>query len=172
MLGTLPDKKSSYPALCEVCHQATGECTWRSSLGPANPTAHGQNSISDATQSRSFEGWHSWCGADFHDQPVKGPLASGGRLALACVVIASAKPHTDGAIKSGIGPLQRWSPHMQHDLSLAQKHAWNLARTLMTPIVLFKSDDEYGVLPADEVEEAEIVILFEYDPYTGGHPVH
>ena len=61
---------------------------------------------------------------------------------------------------------------MQHDLSLAQKHAWNLARTLMTPIVLFMSDDEYGVLPADEVEDAEIVILFEYDPYTGGHSVH
>ena len=61
---------------------------------------------------------------------------------------------------------------MQHDLSLAQKHAWNLARTLMTPIVLFMSDDEYGVLPADEVEDAEIVILFEYDPYTGGQSVH
>ena len=42
----------------------------------------------------------------------------------------------------------------------------------MTPIVLFKSDDEYGVLPAEEVEEAEIVILFEYDPYTGGHSAH
>tara|TARA_R110002126_G_scaffold85058_1_gene206302 strand:- start:47344 stop:47541 length:198 start_codon:yes stop_codon:yes gene_type:complete len=63
-------------------------------------------------------------------------------------------------------------PNMQHDLSLAQKHAWNLARTLMIPVILFKSDDEYGVLPADEVEDAEIVILFEYDPYTGGHSVH
>ncbi|MCZ4292007.1 MULTISPECIES: hypothetical protein [Hoeflea] len=61
---------------------------------------------------------------------------------------------------------------MQHDLSLAQKHAWNLARTLMIPVILFKSDDEYGVLPADEVDDAEIVILFEYDPYTGGHSVH
>ncbi|WP_417427266.1 hypothetical protein [Hoeflea sp.] len=61
---------------------------------------------------------------------------------------------------------------MQHDLSLAQKHAWNLARTLMIPVILFKSDDEYGVLPADEVDDAEIVILFEYDPYTGGHTVH
>ncbi|MBX9462811.1 MAG: hypothetical protein ACT6RL_18580 [Neoaquamicrobium sediminum] len=61
---------------------------------------------------------------------------------------------------------------MHHDLSLAQKHAWNLARILMTPIVLFKSDDEYGVLPADEVHDAEIVVLFEYDPYTGGHSVH
>ncbi len=63
-------------------------------------------------------------------------------------------------------------PNMQHDLSLAQKHAWNLARTLMTPIVLFQSDDEYGVLPADEVEDADVVILFEYDPYTGGQSVH
>tara|TARA_R110002124_G_scaffold227168_3_gene392424 strand:- start:15225 stop:15410 length:186 start_codon:yes stop_codon:yes gene_type:complete len=61
---------------------------------------------------------------------------------------------------------------MSHDLSLAQKHAWNLARTLMIPVILFKTDDEYGVLPADEVEDAEIVILFEYDPYTGGHSVH
>ena len=61
---------------------------------------------------------------------------------------------------------------MQHDLSLAQKHAWNLARTLMIPVILFKSDDEYGVLPADEVDDAEISILFEYDPYTGGHSVH
>ena len=54
---------------------------------------------------------------------------------------------------------------MRHDLSLARKHAWSFARTLMTPIVLFKSDDEYGVLPADEVQDAEIVLLFEYDPF-------
>ena len=61
---------------------------------------------------------------------------------------------------------------MSHDLSLAQKHAWRLARTLMTPVVLFQSDDAYGVLPADEVDDAEVDILFEYDPYTGGHSVH
>ncbi|QOF74949.1 hypothetical protein IG197_30855 (plasmid) [Aminobacter sp. SR38] len=34
---------------------------------------------------------------------------------------------------------------MSHDLSLAQNHAWNLARTLMVPVILFKVDDEYGV---------------------------
>lgn len=34
---------------------------------------------------------------------------------------------------------------MAHDLSLAQQHAWNLARTLMTPVILFQSDDQYGV---------------------------
>ena len=61
---------------------------------------------------------------------------------------------------------------MQHDLSLAQKHAWNLARTLMTPIVLFKSGGEYGILPADEIEDAYVEVLFEYDPYSGGHSVH
>jgi len=61
---------------------------------------------------------------------------------------------------------------MQHDLSLAQKHAWNLARTLMTPIVLFKSGGEYGILPADEIEDADVEVLFEYDSYSGGHSVH
>ena len=34
---------------------------------------------------------------------------------------------------------------MSHDLSLAQNHAWNLARTLMVPVILFNVDDEYGV---------------------------
>ena len=61
---------------------------------------------------------------------------------------------------------------MSHDLSLAQKHAWNLARILMTPVVLFKSGNEYGVLPADEIEDADVITLYEFDPYTGGHAVH
>ena len=61
---------------------------------------------------------------------------------------------------------------MSHDLALAQKHAWNLARTLMIPVILFKSDEEYGVLPADEIENADVITLYEYDPYTGGHSVH
>lgn len=61
---------------------------------------------------------------------------------------------------------------MSNDLSLAQKHAWHLARTLMAPVVLFQSDDEYGVLPADELDDADVEILFEYDPYSGGRSVH
>lgn len=48
---------------------------------------------------------------------------------------------------------------MSHDLALAQRHAWNLARTLMTTIILFRSDDEYGVLPADELDGAEVEAL-------------
>lgn len=61
---------------------------------------------------------------------------------------------------------------MAHDLSLAQQHAWNLARTLMTPVILFRSDDQYGVLPAEEIDDAEIQALYEYDPYSGARPVH
>lgn len=33
---------------------------------------------------------------------------------------------------------------MPHDLSLAQNHAFQLARTLMVPVTLFKSGDAYG----------------------------
>ncbi|MES4992571.1 hypothetical protein ACTJJ7_11730 [Phyllobacterium sp. 22229] len=61
---------------------------------------------------------------------------------------------------------------MSHNLELAQKHAWNLARTLMTTVILFKSDNEYGVLPADELDDTEVNALFEYDPYSGGRSVH
>ncbi|KKB84726.1 helicase [Devosia limi DSM 17137] len=61
---------------------------------------------------------------------------------------------------------------MSHNLELAQKHAWNLARTLMAPVILFQVDNEFGVIPADELDGAEIEILFEYDPYCGGRSVH
>lgn len=59
---------------------------------------------------------------------------------------------------------------MSHDLTLAQKAAWHLARTLMAPVVLFQVDD--GILPADELDDADVEILFEYDPYSGGRSVH
>lgn len=61
---------------------------------------------------------------------------------------------------------------MSHNLELAQKHAWNLARTLMTTVILFRSDDEYGVLPADELDDAEVEALYEYDPHAGARSVH
>jgi hypothetical protein len=61
---------------------------------------------------------------------------------------------------------------MSHDLILAQKAAWNLARTLMAPVILFQVDNEFGVLPADELDDADVEILFEYDPYSGGRSVH
>ncbi|BCH19569.1 hypothetical protein [Mesorhizobium sp. L-2-11] len=61
---------------------------------------------------------------------------------------------------------------MSQDLSLAQNHAFHLARTLMVPITLFRSGDEYGVLPADDLDDDEVEALFEYCPYAGGRPVH
>ena len=61
---------------------------------------------------------------------------------------------------------------MSHDLTLAQKAAWSLARTLMVPVILFQVDNEFGVMPADELDDADVEILFEYDPYSGGRSVH
>lgn len=63
---------------------------------------------------------------------------------------------------------------MSQELSLAQNHAWNLARTLMTPVILFKVDhNEYGVLPAGDLDDDdEVEAIFEYCPYAGGRPVH
>ena len=46
---------------------------------------------------------------------------------------------------------------MSHDLTLAQKAAWHLARTLMAPVILFQVNDEFGVLPAYELDGAETV---------------
>lgn len=58
------------------------------------------------------------------------------------------------------------------DLSLAQKHAWNLARTLMTTVILFRSDADYGVLPEADLDGDEVEALFIYDPYSGGRSLH
>ena len=45
---------------------------------------------------------------------------------------------------------------MSHNLTLAQNHAFDLARTLMVPVVLFEVDDEFGVMVSSEYDgEAE-----------------
>ncbi|MBB3933692.1 hypothetical protein GGR25_004770 [Kaistia hirudinis] len=61
---------------------------------------------------------------------------------------------------------------MSNDLSLAQNAALQLSRTLMVPVSLFKVDGAYGVLPADELDGDDVTVLFEYDPFSGGRPVH
>jgi hypothetical protein len=61
---------------------------------------------------------------------------------------------------------------MSHNLELAQKHAWSLARTLMTTVILFRSGSAYGVLPADELDDADVVALYEYHPFEGARSVH
>ncbi|OYU73493.1 MAG: hypothetical protein CFE32_20755, partial [Alphaproteobacteria bacterium PA3] len=45
---------------------------------------------------------------------------------------------------------------MSHDLSLAQNHAFQLARTLMIPVTLFKSGDAYGALPSNELDDGVV----------------
>jgi hypothetical protein len=58
---------------------------------------------------------------------------------------------------------------MSTDLSLAQCHAFQLARDLMVPVTLFRSGDEFGVLPSDELDdEDDLEIVHEYLPW----PVH
>ncbi|RWK47816.1 MAG: hypothetical protein EOR47_20555 [Mesorhizobium sp.] len=60
---------------------------------------------------------------------------------------------------------------MSQDLSLAQNHAFQLARTLMVPVTLFRSGDELGVLPSAELDDDEVETLAEYDPFEQG-PAH
>lgn len=58
-------------------------------------------------------------------------------------------------------------PHMS-DLSLAQNHALDLARTLMVPVTLFEVDGEIGVMPSAEYDGDEDAIINEYDPFAYG----
>ncbi|MDK4731496.1 hypothetical protein [Rhizobium sp. CNPSo 3490] len=44
---------------------------------------------------------------------------------------------------------------MNTDLSLAQSHAFQLSRTLMVSVTLFRSDEEFGVLPSDELDDED-----------------
>ncbi|MBB5538817.1 hypothetical protein [Rhizobium giardinii] len=58
------------------------------------------------------------------------------------------------------------------DLVIAQNHAFQLARTLMVPVTLFRSGDQsYSVLPSDELEDGEVETVAEYDPFQFG-PAH
>ncbi|MFA7586056.1 MAG: hypothetical protein WCY11_07660 [Novosphingobium sp.] len=50
-------------------------------------------------------------------------------------------------------------------LPLAQRHAWNLARTLMVCITLFRAGAAYGVMPSAEYDGDASQILHEYDPF-------
>jgi hypothetical protein len=57
---------------------------------------------------------------------------------------------------------------MLHDFSLAQSHAFQLARTLIVPVTLFEADGEFGVMPSDELDDADVVVVNEFDPYQFG----
>ena len=51
------------------------------------------------------------------------------------------------------------------NLSIAQRNAWNLAKTLMVCVVLFKTPKGYGVMPTAEYDGDAACILYEYDPF-------
>ena len=53
---------------------------------------------------------------------------------------------------------------MSHNLTLAQNHAFDLARTLMVPVVLFEVDDEFGVMVSSEYDGEENAIVLEVAP--------
>jgi hypothetical protein len=66
---------------------------------------------------------------------------------------------------SGIGPLGMEVSHMAQDLALAQRNAFALSGTLMVPITLFRSGNDFGVLPSDELDdEDDLEIVHEYVP--------
>ena len=54
------------------------------------------------------------------------------------------------------------------DLSLAQNHAFDLARTLMVPVTLFEIDGEIGIMPSSEYDGDEDAIINIYDPFAYG----
>lgn len=54
---------------------------------------------------------------------------------------------------------------MAHNLTLAQRYAWHLAKTLMVNVVLFRSDNGYAVVTADEYDLGADRIIHEYDAF-------
>ena len=58
---------------------------------------------------------------------------------------------------------------MSHNLTLAQNHAFDLALTLMVPVILFQAENEFGVMVSSEYDGDQDAIVHEYDP---GCPAH
>lgn len=58
---------------------------------------------------------------------------------------------------------------MSHNPTLAQNHAFDLARTLMVPVILFKTESEFGVMVSSEYDGDQDAIVHEYDPRCPAH---
>ena len=54
---------------------------------------------------------------------------------------------------------------MSYDLFLARSHALDLACILMVPVVLFRSGNEFGVLPVDELDDDVVEVIHEFDSW-------
>jgi len=50
-------------------------------------------------------------------------------------------------------------------LSLAQRNAWSLAKTLMVCITLFRTEEGFGVMPSTEFDGDPAVVVHVYDPF-------
>lgn len=50
-------------------------------------------------------------------------------------------------------------------LDLAQRRAWDLAKTLMVCVTLFHAGTGYAVVPTDEFDGEADSIVCEYDPF-------
>lgn len=50
-------------------------------------------------------------------------------------------------------------------LTIAQRHAWSLARTLMVCITLFHAGSGYAAVPTAEFDGDPSSIVREYDPF-------
>ena len=66
-------------------------------------------------------------------------------------------------------PAPRRELTMSQNLTLAQDHALDLARTLMVPVTLFEVDGAFGVMPTAELDQDEVTVIHEYDPWTPAH---
>ena len=100
--------------------------------------------------------------------PSINPLWGRQPAAAACLRLRGDRdrPRSFEEPSSGIGPLRTEVSHMAQDLALAQSHAFSLSRILMVPVTLFKSGDEFGVLPSDELDdEDDLEIVHEYAPW-------
>ena len=54
---------------------------------------------------------------------------------------------------------------MSHNLTLAQSHAFDLARALMVPVILFQAENEFGVMLSSEYDGDQDAIVHDYDPW-------
>lgn len=50
-------------------------------------------------------------------------------------------------------------------LTIAQRHAWSLAHTLMVCVTLFQAGDGYAVVPTTEFDGDANSVVREYDPF-------
>ena len=99
------------------------------------------------------------------DQPMKGPLSQlAAALADACRGDRGQMLDTSGACRAGMVPAF-WTGAFTMSLTLAREHAFSLATTLMTCVILFKAGDGFGAMPTAEFDGEPESIVLEFDPF-------